>query len=221
MDNLRLHRELIFAGLLALALLLIIITAFGLLRTPRGRNKSPKLIVIIAANIFLLALIFYMAFPLLPNVGQEQSLKVANNFMNFLHIGDYQSAQTLITNAMRADDYASILPTLENPGNQPVSWKLEIIGSSPRSYVATGTVILPDGKEVPVSIHVAWKWQSASWKISSVLYNPYVSERNKDDIHFSLYSTDADISYNAITWILSFVSMLVTGCYVYKTRMNR
>jgi hypothetical protein len=211
----QLNGNLVFAGLGAIVLFFLILwTTYAILKLPQVRNRQLKLIAMIIWQLFLLALTVYAIFLLLPlNWTSARSLQIANEFMSNLNKRDYQSAKELISSAMSVEYYDEIKPSIQDPANQPLSWKLEITGGHPPLYIATGTVTLPGSKETPVSIYIDWDWKTLSWKINGVWYRQFDSTSNTG-IFFDLYSTDTEFLIVTSTILSIVISIFMSTKYL-------
>lgn len=158
-------RELLMICLATLFVLLAwLLAVYALVKLPRQRRFSPKVLAILAGNLFLLAVSAYLAWPLTP-WGQAQALRTANRFMEYLHTENPQAAFEMIAGSMSDEERTKIRNGLENPANFPQSWELKITAFV---YLASGQATFRDGDRLSVQIFLDWMWESASWKINGV-----------------------------------------------------
>lgn len=170
---------------------------------------TAKVIAVIIWYLFLLIGLINVAWPL-TSWGRIQALQTANKFMGYLNSGNYQASQNLIDGVYQnQDEYERIASSLGNPQNNPIQWDLEI--SAP--FVATGSVTLSGGEEIPVSIFLDWQWTRASWVITGVQYHQDSS--NDSRIHFALYSSGISFSvFKKIVLALAIASAVISASYL-------
>ncbi|MEW5938184.1 MAG: hypothetical protein AB1750_00865 [Chloroflexota bacterium] len=205
------NTTIVFVGVgAAFALLNVAWATYALFKIRPSRRERRNLFGVIGSNGFVLALAIYTLFPFLArDWAVEKSLETANAFMTYLNQGDIPSAEKLIKDGpimVTSELHAS----LEDPVNQPVSWNLKITGGHAPDYVATGTVILPDNREIPVNVYVDWVWETALWKIRGVRYDPYGNASYENGIRFLLGSTDKSLIIKSLAFLASIVVMVAS-----------
>jgi hypothetical protein len=163
--------------------------------------------------------LFYLAFPLLFfNWTRAKAQQTAETFLSDLNRGDYESAQRLIKsirNGISAEYLAEIPTSFENPRNRPLSWDLETTGGSHPWYAVTGTVTLPDNREIPIAIHTEWVWETASWTVSGVRQEKYLSTTDEAWIDFIAEGTDLGALLDLTPVLIYLASVYISGKYLF------